>query len=105
MVGRYLMDHGYTIYPVNPGQTEIFSLPCYTDLLSIKQPVDIVDIFRKPADVLGVVEQVVQLNPLPKLIWMQQGITNNEAAALAEQHGIKVVMDRCIKIDHQNLLA
>ncbi len=105
MVARYLIDAGYTVYPVNPGQSMILGLTCYANLRDIPDPVDIVDIFRKSEDVKGVVEQVVQMNPLPKAIWMQQGIVNEEAAALARQHGIIVVMDRCIKIDHQNFLS
>jgi len=105
MVGRYLLDAGYTIYPVNPGQKEIFSLTCYPDLHSIPHPIDIVDIFRRSKDVLQVVEQAVQLNPLPKAVWMQQGIINEAAADLARNKGILVVMNRCIKVDHDMLLG
>lgn len=104
MVGRYLIDHGYSIYPVNPGQSEILGLTCYADLLSIPGTIDIVDIFRKSEDVLSIVEQVVQLEKLPKAVWMQQGIVNEDAATLAREHGMMVIMDRCIKVDHQNLL-
>jgi predicted CoA-binding protein len=104
MVGRYLLEKGYIIYPVNPGQCEIFGLACYSDLSGLTEPVDIVDIFRKSEDVLDVVKQVVRMPRLPKAIWMQQGIVNHEAAALAKEHGIAVVMDRCIKVDHQNLV-
>jgi len=104
MVGRYLIDSGYSVSPINPGQTEILGLNCYSDLLSVSHPIDIVDIFRKSEDVLAVVEQVVQLKVLPKAVWMQQGIVNEEAALLARKNGILVVMDRCIKIDHINLL-
>jgi hypothetical protein len=105
MVGRYLLDAGYTIYPVNPGQKEILGKTCYTDLLSIPHPIDIVDIFRKSEDVLQVVEQVIELNPLPRAVWMQQGIINEAAAELARSKGIYVVMDRCIKVDHNTLLS
>ena len=104
MVGRYLLDAGYTIYPVNPGQKEILGETCYADLRSIPHPIDIVDIFRKSEDVLQVVEQIIELNPLPRAIWMQQGIVNEAAADLARRKGIFVVMDRCIKVDHHNLL-
>ena len=104
MVGRYLLDKGYIVYPVNPGQTEILGQTCYADVTALPDAIDIIDIFRKSADVLPVVEQIVKLPRRPKAIWMQQGIVNTEAAALAEKNGIMVIMDRCIKIDHQNLL-
>lgn len=105
MVGRYLLDTGYTIYPVNPGQKEILGRTCYADLQSIPHPIDIVDIFRKSEDVLPVVEQVIELNPLPRAVWMQQGIINEAAAELARSKGIYVIMDRCIKVDHNTLLS
>ncbi len=105
MVGRYLLDAGYTIFPVNPGQKEILGKTCYSDLRSIPHPIDIVDIFRKSEDVLQVVEQVIELNPLPRAVWMQQGIINEAAAELARSNGIYVVMDRCIKVDHNTLLS
>ena len=105
MVGKYLLNVGYTIYPVNPGQEEILGETCYADLRSVPQPIDIVDIFRKSEDVLQVVEQVVELDPLPRVVWMQEGIVNEEAADLARSKGIYVVMDRCIKVDHNNLLS
>jgi hypothetical protein len=105
MVGRYLLNAGYTIYPVNPGQKEILGRTCYADLRSIPHPIDIVDIFRKSEDVLQVVEQVIELNPLPEAVWMQQGIINEAAAELARSKGIYVVMDRCIKVDHNTLLS
>ncbi len=104
MVGRYLLDAGYTIYPVNPGQTKILGEVCYPDLHSIPHPVDIVNIFRRSEDILPIVLQVVELNPLPHSIWMQQGIVNEAAADVARSKGLYVVMDRCIKVDHNNLL-
>ena len=104
MVGRYLIDSGYTVYPVNPGQTEILGLVCYSDVTSLPCRVDIIDIFRKSQDVLPVVEEIVKMPNLPRAIWMQQGLVNEEAAVLARNHGILVIMDRCIKVDHRNLL-
>lgn len=104
MVGRYLLDAGYTIYPVNPGQKEILEQICYADLQAVPFPIDIVDIFRKSEDVLPIVEQALSLQRRPKAIWMQQGIINESAAQLALSNGIYVVMDRCIKVDHQNLI-
>lgn len=104
MVGRYLIGTGYKVYPVNPGQKEILGQACYADLASIPEKIDIINIFRKSQDVLAVVEDVVRLPHLPRAVWMQQGIVNNEAAELARRNGIMVIMDRCIKIDHQHLV-
>ncbi len=102
MVGRYLLQHGFTIYPVNPGQANILGEKCYKDLGEVPFDIDIVDIFRKSEDILPIVEQVLTLDPLPKVVWMQQGIVNEEAARLARNAGIFVIMDRCIKVDHTN---
>ena len=104
MVGRYLIDVGYTVYPVNPGQREIFGLKCYADLATLPFPVDIVDIFRRSEEILPIVEEVLALPQLPLAIWMQQGIRNEAAAELARRKGLIVVMDRCIKVDHENFI-
>ncbi|AGF77381.1 putative CoA-binding protein [Desulfocapsa sulfexigens DSM 10523] len=101
MVGKYLMDAGFTVYPVNPGVDKILGVVSYPDLASIPGPVDIVDIFRRSEDVYPIVEAAIAIQA--KVVWMQQGIVNYDAAALAEEAGIKVVMDRCIKVDHANL--
>ncbi len=101
MVARYLMDAGYTIYPVNPGHSEILGEVCYPDLLSVPHKVDIVNIFRKSEDVLPVVEDAVAIGA--QAVWMQQGISSDSGAELARSKGIFVVMDRCIKIDHRSL--
>ncbi|NOR26165.1 MAG: CoA-binding protein [Desulforhopalus sp.] len=105
MVARYLLDVGYTVYPVNPGQTEILGEACYADPHSIPHQIDIVDIFRRSEDIFPVVQQLIDLDPLPRAVWMQQGIVNDAAADLARKNGIFVVMDRCIKVDHKNLLT
>jgi len=101
MVARYLMDVGYTIYPVNPGQKEILGEICYPDLLSIPHKVDVVNIFRRPEDVPPIVEDAVAIGA--QAVWMQQGISSDSGAELARSNGIFVVMDRCIKIDHSTL--
>lgn len=101
MVARYLMDVGYTIYPVNPGQKEILGEICYPDLLSIPHKVDVVNIFRRPEDVPPIVEDAVAIGA--QAVWMQQGISSDSGADLARSNGIFVVMDRCIKIDHSTL--
>jgi uncharacterized protein len=105
MVGRYLLGAGYTIYPVNPGQKEILGEICYADLRSIPYSIDIVDIFRKSENVFEIVEQLIELKPLPRAVWMQQGVVNEAAADLARRKGIFVVMNRCIKVDHATLLG
>ncbi|MDR3631974.1 MAG: CoA-binding protein [Desulfocapsaceae bacterium] len=101
LVGRYLMDAGYTVIPVNPGQTEIAGRKCYASLTEIPEKVDIVDIFRKPEDVVPIVEEAIAIGA--GVIWMQLDVVNEQAAALAEAAGLTVIMDRCIKIDHSNL--
>lgn len=101
MVARYLIDAGYTIIPVNPGHDSILGLQCYPDIGSVPGDIDIVDIFRRSEEVKPIVEQAVQTNC--SAIWMQEGIVNHEAAELARQHGKKVIMDRCIKVDHATI--
>ena len=101
-VSRYLLEAGYTIIPVNPGQDSILGLPCYPNLRAIPSPVDTVDIFRRQEEVLPIVEDAIAIGA--KYIWMQVGIVNEEAAARAETAGLVVVMDRCTMIDHMNLL-
>ncbi|MBU4328171.1 MAG: CoA-binding protein [Proteobacteria bacterium] len=98
MVGCYLIQAGFRVIPVNPGHSEICGLKCYPDLSSIPEAVDVVDIFRRAHDVLPVVEEAISIGA--KVIWMQHGIINREAADLAEKAGLIVVMDRCIKVDH-----
>jgi len=101
-VARYLIEAGYTIIPVNPGQDSILGLPCYPNLLDIPTPVDMVDIFRRQEKVLPIVEEAIAIGA--RFIWMQEGIVHEEAAARAEAAGLIVIMDRCTKIDHMNLL-
>ncbi len=100
-VARYLLEAGYEVIPVNPGQTEILGRPCYPDLLAVPQQIDIVDIFRRPEDIPPIVAQAIQIKA--KVVWMQLGIINEEAAEKARAAGLSVVMDRCLKIDHQNM--
>ena len=101
-VACYLMEAGYTVIPVNPGQDTILGLTCYPNLRAIPTSVDLVDIFRQAEHVMPIVEEAIGIGA--RFIWMQEGIVNEEAAALAEKSGLKVVMDRCTKIDHMNLL-
>lgn len=102
-VAAYLLAAGYNIIPVNPGQQEILGRKCYPDLESIPEEVDIVDIFRRPEDIPPLVESAIRIGA--KVVWMQQGIVNEAGAARAREAGLTVVMDRCLKIDHHNLLG
>ena len=101
-VARYLMEAGYTVIPVNPGQDAILGLTCYPNLRAIPTQVDMVDIFRRSEAVMNIIDDAVAVGA--RFIWMQEGIVNQEAAAKAEAAGLIVVMDRCTKIDHMNLL-
>lgn len=98
-VAQYMLQAGYTIIPVNPGHSEILDQPCYPDLLSVPHEIDIVNIFRRSDTVLPVVRDAIAVKA--KAIWMQEDVINEDAAKLAEAEGIPVIMDRCIKIDHQ----
>lgn len=104
-VTKYLVDKGYEVYPVNPGQAgrEIAGRMTYASLAAIPAAIDMVDIFRASAAVPPVVDEALALDPLPKVIWMQLTIRNDEAAARAEARGIRVVMDRCPKIEYARL--
>jgi predicted CoA-binding protein len=101
-VASYLMEAGYAIIPVNPGQDTLLGLPCYPNLQAIPGPVDMVDIFRRSEFVIPIVEDAVSIGA--KFIWMQEGLVNEVAARKAEEAGLTVIMDRCTKIDHMNLL-
>ena len=102
-VARYLLEQGYDVVPVNPGQTEILGRTCYKNLLEIPFKVDVVDLFLSPERVAPVVDQAIQIGA--RVIWMQLGVVHNEAARKARQAGITVVMNRCIKQDHEKWAA
>lgn len=103
-VARAVQRSGFVIVPVNPqnaGQT-ILGEHCYASLLDIERPVDIVDCFRKSEDMPAVAREAIAMTPPPKALWMQMGIANAEARAIAEQAGIEVIEDTCIKIAFYN---
>jgi len=102
---KYLLERGYHMIPVNPGQAgkSILKQAVYAKLSDIPEPVDMVDIFRASEHVLPVVEEALTLRPAPQVIWMQLTVRNDEAARLAEAAGLKVVMDRCPKIEYGRL--
>ena len=100
MVAEAMQNAGYRIIPVNPviaGET-VLGEKVVSALTDITEPVDIVNVFRKSEDVLPVAEDAVKIHP--KVLWLQQGIVNEEAAKLAKQNGMEVIMDHCIKVDH-----
>ena len=98
-VARYLQQAGYKIIPVNPQQSNILGETCYPDLLSIPEPVNMVNVFRKPEDCLEVAKDAVKIGA--QSLWLQLGIVNQAAADLAVSHGLKVVMDLCLKVEHR----
>lgn len=102
-VGKYLLDHGYTVYPVNPMFDEVLGLKSYASLEDIPGPVDIVDCFRRANQMLDLATSAINLNA--KVLWMQLGVINEEAGALAESQGLEVVMNRCTKIEHARLFG
>jgi uncharacterized protein len=102
---KYLLERGYHMIPVNPGLAggELLGRKAYARLADIPEPVDMVDIFRASQYVVPIVEETLTMQPRPRVIWMQLGIRNDEAAALAEANGLKVVMNRCPKIEYGRL--
>lgn len=100
---KYMQEHGYRIVPVNPKYPSILGETCYPDLAAIPHPIDMVDVFRKPADTPAIAEQAVAIGA--KTLWLQLGVVNEQAQAIAEQAGLTVVMDRCVKIEHARLFG
>src|SRR6201993_2814047 len=102
---KYLLERGYRMIPVNPGLAggELLGQKVYARLADIPEPVDMVDIFRASQYAVGIVEETLALPARPRVVWMQLGIRNDAAAALAEQNGLKVVMNRCPKIEYGRL--
>ena len=100
---KYMQAHGYRIVPVNPRYAEILGERCYARLEDIPFPVDMVDVFRKPADVLPIAQSAVAIGA--KCLWQQLGVKNLEADALVRAAGLDSVMDRCVKIEHARLFG
>jgi len=101
-VPKYLLENGFDIIPVNPNSDEILNKKCYKEINDIKDDIDIVDVFRPSEDVLPFVKDAIKKNP--KVIWLQEGIHNEEAENLAREHGIDVVFNRCMLAEHQRLM-
>ncbi|HVK53472.1 MAG TPA: CoA-binding protein [Burkholderiales bacterium] len=100
-VAQYLMRQGYRVIPVNPAYAEVLGEKCYASLRDIPEPVDVVDCFRKPTELMPIVDDAIAIGA--KTLWMQLGVINEAAAAKARAAGMQVVMDHCIKIEHMRL--
>jgi predicted CoA-binding protein len=100
-VPKYLLEKGYDIIPVNPTANEILGKKCYPELSGIPNEIDVIDVFRPSDQIRPVIEESVKLKP--KVIWLQEGIHNPEAEAIAQQSGIIVVYNRCMLAEHQRL--
>ena len=103
VVAEYLQRQGYRVIPVNPTIDEVLGEKCYPSVRDVPEPIDIVDIFRRPPDVPPVVDAAIEVGA--KVVWMQIKIIHEEAAAKAEAHGLDVVMDKCTKPEHEKLVA
>lgn len=102
-VGRYLAAHGYEVFAVNPQARSTEALRFYPDLASVPQPIEVVDIFRRPEFIPAIVDEAIRLRA--KVVWMQLGLAHNAAAAKARAAGLLVVMNRCMLRDHAALLG
>ncbi len=100
---KYMQDHGYRIIPVNPTYDEVLGERCYPTIAAIPGAVDMVDCFRKSGEIVPLAREAVAKGA--KVLWMQLGIRNDEAARIADDAGLDVVMDRCMKIEHARILG
>ena len=101
-VAAYLQENGYRIIPVNPSASEILGETCYPDLASIPEPIDVVDIFRRPEEVPAIVADAIKINA--KAVWMQKGVVSKKGASIARKAGLMVVMDECMECEVRNRL-
>ena len=102
-VGYYLLRHGYRMIPVNPRETEILGQTCYPSLSDVPEPVDVVNVFRAPEALPGIVEETIAIGA--STLWCQFGVIDLDAARTATDAGISVVMDRCIKVEHARFIG
>jgi len=100
---KYLQDHGYRVIPVNPNYEQVLGERCYPSVSAIPEPVDVVDGFRKPEEMVGLAREAVARKA--GVLWMQLGIRNEEATRIANDAGLDVVVDRCMKIEHARILG
>jgi predicted CoA-binding protein len=100
---KYMMEHGYRVIPVNPAYPEVLGQKCYASLRDIREKVDMVDVFRKTADVPPIAADAIAIGA--RVLWQQLGVKNEAAAASARAAGLETVMDRCVKIEHGRLFG
>ena len=100
---KYLQEHGYRVIPVNPQYQEVLGQKCYPTLRDIPEKVDIVDCFRRSEDIGPIAQEAIAIGA--KVLWMQLGVINHDAADKARKAGLDVVMDRCVKIEHARLFG
>jgi predicted CoA-binding protein len=103
-IPKYLQAQGYEIIPVNPTAEEVLGRPAYDSLFDVEEDIDIVDVFRPSPEVAGIVDEALARDDL-EVIWLQLGIHDDDAVARAEEAGLRVVQDRCMKPEHQRLVA
>jgi predicted CoA-binding protein len=100
---KYLLDHGYRVIPVTPAYEEVLGQKCYPTLADVPEPIDVVDCFRRAEEIPALAEQAIAVGA--KVLWMQLGVINEEAAQIAADGGLEVVMDRCMKIEYARLFG
>jgi predicted CoA-binding protein len=100
---KYLQEHGFRVIPVNPRYSEILGERCYPSLRAIPVPIDIVDVFRKPGDCVPIAEDAVAIGA--RVLWLQLGVQNPQAQAIASEGGLTVIVDRCVKIEYARLFG
>lgn len=103
-IPKYLQSQGYTIIPVNPTTDEVLGQPAYDSLSEVEEEIDIVDVFRPSPEVAGIIDEVLERDDV-EVVWLQLGIHDDEAVARAEEARLRVVQDRCMKPEHQRLIA
>ncbi|WP_336034293.1 CoA-binding protein [Halobacterium yunchengense] len=103
-IPKYLLEHGYDVVPVNPFADEIFDRRAYDSLSDVEAEVELVDVFRPSEEVPGIVDEAVARDDV-RAVWLQLGITHDDAAARAEAAGLRVVQDKCMKVEHGRLVA
>ena len=101
IVARYLSEHGYNIIPVNPEAETVLGKTSYPDLISVPEKIEVANIFRDPEEVKPIVLEAINIGV--EVVWMQEGVINEEAAAMARDAGLLVVMNKCIRREHQRL--
>ncbi|MGB9963652.1 CoA-binding protein [Halobacterium hubeiense] len=103
-IPQYLLDHGYDVIPVNPYADEIFGREAYDSLADVDEQVDVVDVFRPSEEVAGIVDEAIERDDV-QVVWTQLGIEDDDAAQRAEDAGLRVVQDKCMKVEHGRLTA